>query len=315
MPWPASELAARVPPALLDEVVVEYLVHHGHTNTASALLASRAQAPTRTLLAPRQLAHVAARQDVCRAIVDGALERALELCEAHFPGMLRADVSAPAVPAARTHPPSAVSLDPFHVWLNLHLQLYVEQVRALYADYARGAAPDSPAQQAALAEIQLLHARVQTLPADERAVYAEQIHALVALLAYTGSDARDPARAALLDPARRTALAAQVNSAALAYVGLPPEPVLAYVARQTACVLDALHTQQVRVPREHPLVALMDDAQDESHSVPPRSPAHSPHDRRSDVRGDARSDAHASAAPSDGGVVLPPWDAVGLFAA
>ncbi|WFC96480.1 hypothetical protein MBRA1_003137 [Malassezia brasiliensis] len=314
MAWPVSEpTAPRVPSAMLDEVVLDYLVHYGHLSTASALLTSRSTpngAPQP--LAPVQREQITARQDVCRAITDGRIAEALSLCDTHFPGVLHTAPTPPASDAAQASPapPSQVSLNPFHVWLNLHIQHYVELVRALYADYAHAAAHDSPMLHAALAEIQLLHTHVQTLPTDECAVYTRQVNTLVALLAY--SDADDATRARILDPARRTALAAQVNSAILVHGGHAPDAVLTYITRQAACVLDALHTQQVRVPRGDPLVALLENTPSSAPSAAssiPSSPLLSANgDGASSAREAPTDDVHAART-----TVLPSWDAVGFF--
>lgn len=245
---------------------------------------------------------------VCSAIHDGHIDAALALCDTHFPGVLNARPTPDTPARQRSFPPHPVSLNPFHLWLNLHMQQFVELVRTLYAEYEaqpQGAGEDNATLQAALAEIQLLNARVRTLPQEESDVYVAQIDAMVALLAYTtASDTPSPA---ILDPARRTALAAQINSAMLAHAGLPPDSVLSYITRHTACVLDALHDENVQVPRTHPIVALTDtEARNEVWDDAASTPSPQRTNGEDAVLRTPRMDGEEDS------VTLPPWGALGV---
>ncbi|WFD00979.1 hypothetical protein MYAM1_003739 [Malassezia yamatoensis] len=254
--------AAVVDGVELDSIVMDYLVHYGHLNTVSALLSDDFSDDTQGL-ASEQIAQITARQaEICQLVVEGRIEEALDRCQRQFTGVISDEATTSRPEPEQNYPPSPVSLDAFHVWLNMHIQHFVELVRELYDEYAsepgQNSIQESPKMQKALSELQRLHARIQTLPADERGIYQQQIQALAALLAYSHLEEVPDQR--VFDLHRRSALALQVNSAILAHTGHLPESVLAYVARQTACLLDTLHTQKVQVPRCHPLVALTEKA-------------------------------------------------------
>ena len=104
-----------------------------------------------------------------------------------------------------------------------------------------------------------------------------------------------------------------MNSTILAHGGHAPDAVLTYITRQAACVLDALHTQQVRVPRGDPLVALLENTP----SSAPSAASSIPSSPLLSTNGDGASSAPE--APTDDvraarTTVLPSWDAVGFFA-
>ncbi|WFD45240.1 hypothetical protein MPSI1_003918 [Malassezia psittaci] len=307
--------AGPVDGAELDSIVTDYLVHYGHLNTVSALLSDDFSGNTQGL-ASEQVAQITARQaEVCQLIVEGRIEEALERCQRQFTGVISDEVTTSCSKPEQTHPPSPVSLDAFHVWLNMHIQYFVELVREVYDGFAsepsQNSLQESPKMQKALSELQRLHARTQTLPADERDVYQHQVQALAALLAYSHFDEVPDKR--VFDLHRRSALALQVNSAILAHTGHLPESVLAYVARQTACLLDTLHTQKVQVPRCHPLVALTEKAyetsQNDASSIPcsplPKDTAAS---SKADGAGESPKEIH-----SDERVTILPWRDVAFF--
>ncbi|PKI82534.1 hypothetical protein MVES1_003787 [Malassezia vespertilionis] len=283
------------------QLVLDYLLHHGHTATASAYMRDRQGLGDVAHAQPVCKGNMEARQQVRAAIMDGRIEEAVALCDDHFSGVLRSmPVDTP--PSMDLHdaalrdderaiPAHALSLDPFHLWLNLHMQHYIEVVRALYDDYARDeTAEESPLLKAALDVVQMLNTHVQYLALSDRDAYAARLDQLATLLAF--SDAQHIPQPEIFDPQRRAALAAQVNAALLAYEGLPSDAVLANLVRQATYVLCKLHADKIPIPRDHALVTLGESA-GMGQFLPAPLPSSSGTARR------AATSAHT--------VIVPPW--------
>lgn len=238
----------------------DYLVRQGHTGTlrvwglagkgASGAASADDYADVRK---GRRCTDVA----VVVAVREGRLADAMEACGAHFPGMLSPDVGGEERGYVHDTLLRPVSLGRTPLWLNMHMQAYVEMVRA------HTASPEAAPLEQALGVLHELNDVVRTLPKDERAVYTEQVEELVGLLTYQPPDAMPPALAL----ARRDALAVQVNAAILVHTGAAPEPVLTELVRHTHAVTTALHTEGVPIPRTHPIFRLTNDAPTDAPSI------------------------------------------------
>ncbi|WFD32955.1 hypothetical protein MSPP1_004008 [Malassezia sp. CBS 17886] len=304
---------------VLPRVVRDYLVHAGYTDTAAAFARGSAHGDAALRQAEDGGDNVPLRRRICDSLSAGDIRDALALCDAHFPGVLSAEpveVSATPPSAAGASgdgiPTYPISLDPFHVWLNVHMQLFVELVRQLFkADAAGG--DTEPLLQSALHEIHTLNTRAQMLPGTARERYLHELDRMVPLLAYRR--AADVPDGSFFDCTRRAALAAQVNSAILASLGQRTQPLLACLAKQTTFTWGLLHERKVPVPREHPVVT-SGDYMDAGGRLPADA---SPDTGAAQAPRPSRTHAGkpgAAAAPdtkSSAGIVLPPWD-LGAFA-
>lgn len=132
-------------------------------------------------------------------------------------------------------------LDGEIVYLNLRIQRFVERLRVV----------DAPEE--ALADLNDLTATVNALPATLQRTYTTELERVAGLLAFSGDAA--PIQE-YCSPARRSALARQVNSAILAHDGLPTQSLLELVVRQTSNSWRELHDRGVNVPEGHPLYAM-----------------------------------------------------------
>ena len=182
-------------------------------------------------------------------ILNGAIMRAIETLNTHFPSVLtepstasssngHSDSSASApnpiylVQSAKDRYPSTPhsiptypsSLKPAHILLNLQIQAFLETFREMRPP----SAPPSPSSSMssinssmigsttlthALTAAQELQAAAAKLPSEERAVYLGEINSAGALFAYQNPE-EGPLRG-FLEQSRRIALADQVNRAVL----------------------------------------------------------------------------------------------------
>lgn len=284
-PTPLPVVAARRPTARL---VLEYLMHQGHTQAAQALgrdLAPVAPASHEPSSSSETVQQMNARQrtyclltpEIRKCISSGHIEEARLLCEQVFPAVLRED---PVCPAAEADCSTQVlktesefdaqiewemrrPLDPRVLRLHMAIQGYVEAVRALLRTGEEELADTM------LVQMQDIHQRVAALPASLQQSYRPLVQELAALLASRSRMDIPPHRMTFFELSRRSVLAAQINYAILASQGTTPEPLLVRAAQQAIAAWDSLRARRVPVALEHPATEFM---RSQGVQVPSRGP-------------------------------------------
>ncbi|WFD25015.1 hypothetical protein MEQU1_003724 [Malassezia equina] len=286
-PTPLPVLAARRPTARL---VLEYLMHQGHTQAAQALgrdlvpVAPASHEPSSSSetvqqMNARQRMYYLLMPEILKCISNGHIEKARLLCEQVFPAVLREDPAA-VCPAAEADCSIQVvkaesefdaqiewamrrPLDPRVLRLHMAIQGYVEEVRTLIRTGEEELADTM------LVQMQDIHQRVAALPASLQQSYRPLVQELAALMASRSRVDIPPHRMTFFELSRRSVLAAQINYAILASQGTTPEPLLMRAAQQAIAAWDSLHTRRVPVPLEHPATEFM---RSQGVQVPSRGP-------------------------------------------
>lgn len=253
---------------VIHRIVLDYLVHSGHLHAARAFAREVQETKSIPTLTPQASDAVWKRTHVYNAIMQGRIDDAMDLCTEAFPRAVQAQpeltsvsISASAAAMADTDG----SLDAAIVWIHMHIQRYIETIRALYDTHDQNKYVD-----VALQQIHELQTLMHALPHSTRDAYlTHELPRLVALLAYEDSeDIPDPT---LLDIERRMGVAEQVNSAILASLDMPAHSLLSRTLTHTLDTWTRLQGKRILVKRGDPasdLVAHGESTEDQHFVVP-----------------------------------------------
>ncbi|KAK4685350.1 hypothetical protein P7C73_g4801, partial [Tremellales sp. Uapishka_1] len=214
------------------------------------------------------LLQIQRRRVILNHILNGAILKAVDALDMHFPLVLSEPISLFAQPPILS-PPSAStssqphshslpvfahSVSPAHVRLNLQIQQFIESFRQLAPASPSSSSPSSSISSLngngngngtastsssmtlthALTAAQGLHSEAKKLKPDDRAIYLQEIKDVGALFAYT-----DPETSILkgfLEQSRRISLAQQVNRAILHRAGFETTSQLENYARRVSAL-------------------------------------------------------------------------------
>ncbi|WFD21152.1 hypothetical protein MCAP1_003410 [Malassezia caprae] len=249
-------VAARRPTARL---VLEYLVLQGHTRAAQAYARDIAPIAPAPRLAPADVERMRVRQHILRLVRHGHIEEARRLCDEAFPAVLADTPCAEEAPVQVVEAPAPDAAawalqrprEPAVLRLHMDMQLYLEGVRAMLSTRNEALADT------ALVQMQAVSQRIAALPASLQPTYRSIAHELAGLLACRTWLDIPSHRSPLLDRARRSVLAAQLNYAILAAQGTTPEPLLMRAAQHATLAWESLHTRRITLPLDHPATAFL----------------------------------------------------------
>ncbi|CAK5277667.1 unnamed protein product [Mycena citricolor] len=251
-------------PYQLRALIIDYLIHHGHSSTARAFAEGSMIQPKLDadgdeimrvadsldpLLSDEMFTQVELRQRVRQCIVSGQVATAIELVELHFPTVLSASPPT-TLPKSLTGTTfiAPTTLDPAHLSLNLRILAFIEALRSaldLIRDQSTPMKEDDPQIMGLFSKAKKLRVLVSMLThPHERADYDKEVENVIALLAYPDPEASPVAK--YLSQERREAVANQINTAILYRTGFPATSKLELSARYTSTLWSFLHDLRVK---------------------------------------------------------------------
>ncbi|RXK36904.1 hypothetical protein M231_05806 [Tremella mesenterica] len=237
---------------------------------------------SRKMLDEKHIESIERRRVIMNYILNGAIQRAIDTLQLYFPSVLTtpkrsSDKSPWSLPPqslssnpepssdfdSHAYPVFPNSTHPQHIALNLQIQNFIENFRAIVP-------PSSPSSSASsnsltssmhmstsftqmsnstatlqhtLAAAQGLHLEAKKLRPEERAAYLSEIKDAGALFAY--SDPENSPLKGFLEQSRRIRLAEQVNRAILKSVGAETQSMLEKYSRRTIALFSIMEEKEI----------------------------------------------------------------------
>eukprot|EP00051_Salpingoeca_urceolata_P001624 m.42554 g.42554 ORF g.42554 m.42554 type:complete len:413 (+) comp11555_c0_seq3:227-1465(+) len=192
----------------LNQLVTSYLVHHGYSDTAAILAKSSRQELSESI------GSITNRKRIRDFVTEGKLAEAIAAVQQHYPTLLEKQPD---------------------LLFRLECQRFVELVST---QTASGQQSDE-----GLEQLMSFGRQLQAMCPADMDDGKQLLQEIFSLLAYP--DPRVGPMAFVLDPARREPLAVALNSAILGSLGLPSEPPLENIVRQSATCLEHMRRKDM----------------------------------------------------------------------